>query len=189
MDRRLRPGSAVDARHAGAGARTGEQPPLAIHQLSGRHDRPGAAAAEAGDRHRHHPRLPGRPGRVAPRRDCPRRPEAVEHHAQADRQRQDRGHRLGLRAGEHAVAAHLHARLRRAGSVGTGRMHPAVRPGQSGLRAGGNACRRAAVRRKDQLRRPVGGQAVLGPTPTAPVAGRGRLQRAFDEFLPGPDRP
>ena len=50
---------------------------------------------------------------LAPRGDRPRRPEALEHHAQADRQREDRRHRLGLRPGAGADPADLHARLRR----------------------------------------------------------------------------
>ena len=58
---------------------------------------PDAAAFEAGHRRGHRPRLPGRLGRPAPRKDRPRRHQALEHHGQADRQRQDYRHRLGLR--------------------------------------------------------------------------------------------
>ena len=69
--------------------------------------RPGAAAAEAGHRHRGAARMPGGAGRAAPRGDRARRYQAVEHHAQADRQRQDRRHRLGLRHGQRPAAAQL----------------------------------------------------------------------------------
>ena len=86
--------TAEDVRAAGEPR---EQQTLELHQPGDRDGRPDAAAAEAGHRHRHRPRLPGGLGGAAPRRDRPRRPEAVEHHAQADRQREDRRPRLGVR--------------------------------------------------------------------------------------------
>ena len=82
-----------------------EQPPLGISEQRDRHGRPGAAAAEAGHRDRGRARMPGGAGGAASRGDRARRHQAVEHHAQADRQRQDRRHRLGLRAGANAPAA------------------------------------------------------------------------------------
>ena len=72
---------------------------LEIHQRSDRDRRADAAADEAGRGHRHRPRLPGRPGRPAPRGHRAWRHQALEHHDQADRQRQDRRHRFGLRDG------------------------------------------------------------------------------------------
>ena len=144
-----------------------EQQALELHQPGDRHGRADAAAGEAGHRHRHRPRLPGGPGRAAPRGHRPRRPEAVEHHAQADRQREDRRPRLGLRLGASAGAADLHAHLRRARGARRRRVHAAQRPGQPGLRADRDALRRAAVRRADELPRPVGGQAVPGPAAAA----------------------
>ena len=62
-------------------------------------------------------RVPGGAGGPASRGDRARRHQAVEHHAQADRQRQDRRHRLGLRADRRADPPHLHADLRRARSA------------------------------------------------------------------------
>ena len=56
-----------------------------------------------------------------------RRPQALEHHDQADGQRQDRRHRLGLRDGQSAGAADLHAHLRRPRGARRGREHAAER--------------------------------------------------------------
>ena len=61
--------------------------------VTGRTD---AAAGEAGHRHRHRPRLPGGAGGAAPRGNRPRRPEALEYHVEADRQREDRRYRFGI---------------------------------------------------------------------------------------------
>ena len=110
MGRRLRPLPAADPQDARAAGKPREQQALELHQPGDRHGRADAAAGEAGHRHRHRPRLPGGPGGPAPRGDRPRRPEAVEHHAQADRQRQDRRSRLGVRLRAGAAAADLHAR-------------------------------------------------------------------------------
>ena len=92
----------ADPQDARPHAEPREQQALEVPQRRDRHGRPDAAATEAGHRHRHRPRLPGRPGGPAPRGHRARRHEAVEHHAQADRQRQDRRHRLGLRVGNRA---------------------------------------------------------------------------------------
>ena len=57
---------------------------------------PRAAAAEAGRGHGHRARLPGGAGGAASRGHRARRHQAVEHHAQADGQREDRRHRFGV---------------------------------------------------------------------------------------------
>ena len=99
MGQRLRPLPAADAKDARAARRPREQQAMELHQPGDRHRRADAAAGEAGHRHRRRPRLPGRPGRPAPRGDRPRRLEAVEHHVEADGQREDRRSRLGVRVG------------------------------------------------------------------------------------------
>ena len=88
-----------------------------------------------------------------------------------------------------AGAADLHAHLRRPRSARRRRKLAPQRPGQPGLRADRDAGRLAAVRRADELPRPVGGEAVLGPAAAAHPAQRSGVQRAADELLPRPDRP
>ena len=78
------------------------------------------------------------------RRD-PRRREALEHHAQAHRDREDRGHRVGLRAEQRPAEAGLHAGLRRSGGPGQATQLAAIRPGQPGLRAHRDALRRSGL--------------------------------------------
>ena len=160
-----------------------------VHQQRDRDGRAGAAAVQAGHRHRHRPRMPGGPGRPASRGHRARRHQAVEHHAQADGQRQDHRHRLGLRDGRSAADPHLHADLRRARSAGRRRMHAAQRPGHAGLRADRDALRPAAVRGLEDLPRPAGSQTVAAPAAAHDPARRSRLQRVADELLPRPDRP
>ena len=146
VGRRLRPEPAADRLDARAHAVPREEGPLELPQQRDRHRRAAAAAAQAGRGHRRRPRLPGGPGRAAPRGHRPRRHEAVEHHAQADRQRQDRRHRLGVRDEQPARPADLHADLRRAGGARRRRVYAAERPGEPGLRADRDAGRPLAVR-------------------------------------------
>ncbi len=86
-------------------------------------------------------------GGAAPRGDRPRRHEAVEHHVEADRQREDRRSRLRVRVGPGSHAADLHAHLRRARGARRRRVYAPQRPGQPGLRVDRNALRRAPLRR------------------------------------------
>ncbi len=86
--------------------------------------------------------------RAAPRRHRPRRPEAVEHHAQADRQREDRRPRLGVRTWSRRRPRRTCTPAYAAPEVleGARKLAP-QRLGQPGLRAGRDAVRLAAVRR------------------------------------------
>ena len=149
----------LGAAHAGADSRPRQRPPLGIHQPGDRHRRPRPAADEGrrgrGDR----PRLPERPGGPAPARHRPRRHQALEHHAQADGDRQNRRYRLGLRAAQPAPLPLVHARVRRAGSARKPRKRAAQRPLLAGLRADRVALRPPAVRRHRGYSRAAGGQA------------------------------
>ena len=102
-------------------------------------------SAQAGHGGGDHPRVPGRAGGAASRRDRARRHQAVEHHGQADRQREDHRHRLGARPQRHAAAEDLHAAVRGAGDARSRGDDAAIGPGEPGLRAGRDAGRPAAV--------------------------------------------
>ncbi len=66
--------------------RQGRPGPLGLPQRRDRDGRSASAPPQAGNRDRHPARLPRRPLGLAPPGDRPRRHQAVQHHAQADRE-------------------------------------------------------------------------------------------------------
>ena len=125
--------------------RAGQQPALGLSQQRHRDRRPAAAAAEAGHGDRGAARMPGGPGGAASRGDRPRRHQAVEHHAQADRQRQDHRHRLGIRMDKPPARRSCTPTYAAPEVLEGGECIAALGLGQPGLRADRDALRRAAL--------------------------------------------
>ena len=124
-------GNLLDQRNARPHPATRQQPPLGISEQRDRHRRADPAPAQAGRGRGGDARMPGGLGRAASRRNRAQRSEALEYHDQADRQRQDRRHRIGLRTEQPARPTHLHPQLCRDRDSGRGRLHSPLRPGQS----------------------------------------------------------
>ena len=141
MDRRLRPPPGAHGRDPRAEPGAAAARALEVRQRRDPHGRPGAAAAEAGGRHLDPAGLPGRPGGRASGRDGPRRPQAVEHHAEADGDGEGGGHRLGDGPHPRRRAADVVAGLRRAGGAGGRCRDAAGGPRQPRVRAGRDAGR------------------------------------------------
>ena len=103
---------------------------VGLHQQRDRHSGAEPHSAQAGHGRGHHSRVSGRAGGAASRRNRARRHQAVEHHDQANRQREDHRHRLGARSQQHAAAEDLHAAVRGAGDARPRGSHAAVGPGE-----------------------------------------------------------
>ena len=155
MGRRLRLAAPLPVRPLGPHRRHRHPRPLGPHQQAHRDLRQREPAPEAGHRRLHLARLPGGSGRPAPRGHRARRPQAVEHHAQADRQHENHRRRLGVRFVRFAPVGPLHAGLRRAGSSGRPARLAAVGPGELGVRAARNAHRRPTLLDQEAVRRTV----------------------------------
>ena len=188
MDRWLRPLAAAGSGTARPDPGERGRRPLAALEQRDRDGGPPAIAAQArrGDRDR--PRVPGGLGRPASGGDRAWRHQELQHHGEADGQREDHRHRFGPRARRHAPQPHLHAVVcSPRGARGPGK-HAPFRSGQSRLRAHRDALGPAAIRGAAVLSRSARGQTVARPSAPADPAGRRHLQRTADELHPGHDR-